>query len=58
MSKIAPIVSDKFYVSEKFQEKDSMASMASDASKSNVSMSSVGTFKDAMSSSGSHMSID
>ena len=57
MSKIAPIVSDKFYVSEKFQEHDSVVnSMPSEQSfKSNVSMSSV---KDAMMSSNSNMSID
>jgi hypothetical protein len=64
MTKIAPMVSDKFYVTEKFQEKDSMASMASDASKSNVSMNSFGAAncnqsnRDASSTGGSHMSVD
>jgi hypothetical protein len=66
MNKMAPIISDKFYVSEKFKEEDSMNSMASDASRSNVSMSSIGTAgnsangfnRNAMSTGGSHMSVD
>lgn len=55
MTKIAPIIEDKFYVTEKFQEKDSMGSLASDASKSNMDM---GSIKDAMSTGNSHMSVD
>jgi hypothetical protein len=58
---IAPVIQDKFYVTEKFQEKDSISSIATDSYKSsNVSMASIGNSSNMGNSnasmSNSHMS--
>lgn len=42
MNKIAPLAKDIFYVNQKFLEKDSFNSLASEGNKSNVSMNSSG----------------
>jgi hypothetical protein len=58
MTKMAPIISDKFYVTEQFRAEDSMASIISDAAKSNVSMNSIKSNNNAMNTGNSHMSVD